>query len=1094
MDYTFIRNAGELMLGTAIALALTVPAAAQETPPARADTDAAADDSPIIVTGSRLARDPNSTAPTPISTVSADDFANSGNADASATLRQIPALISSGTVADSVQSGGGNGVGQATLNLRNLGINRTLVLVDGYRHVSGVAGSQTVDVSTIPPALLERVEVLTGGASAIYGADAVTGVVNFVQRKDFTGLEINGLSSIASAGSGASQSIDATYGRSFADDRGNITFSAGYTLEQEVLLGDRPSQRDNGVASNSTTYANPARRFQRGDISAEATPNFASRFSQAAGRFPIGFAIPTAAQFATLFPGVTPTSAEAALIGRASDASLFVIGRDPRFAISSNQGLIFRNDFGFFNADINSNGVNDCRESYIGLTGFGGGGCYVSTPGGGVRIFEDGVVSTGSNQFGGDGSVERTNESSLIPRSERIYGVLRARYEFSPAAEVFVDAKYARNTSRSRNNYNGAFDSLLIFPDNPFIPPVLQADADEAGGLRVSRDYLDLGANTNEAKRETYRVVGGIKGALSDHLRYEVIGNYGRTDNALTRSNAVLSDRLFAAIDVVRGPNGQPICRSDISNTPHPGSEIFPVVAPGFFTFRPGDGQCRPANILAGANSVSQEAVDFITTPTTNRFRLEQYVATATISGDTEGFFTLPGGAVQFVVGAEYRKEKSTSRFDDLVLGNLPAGSPAGAEGTFIGAVSPNQSLVGAQSRTLNAGGQFDVKEVFAEVSLPILRENIVHELTIGAAGRYADYSTVGGAFTWNVHGIFAPIEDIRFRGTYSRAIRAPNIAELFDPAQGALFRPADPCDLISQNATPNRRANCIAAAAALGIPNPATFIANYTDPLTAVVAGTSGGNPNLKEETATTWTVGAVLQPRFLRGLTLSADYYSIRIDDAIAPLTPQDIVNTCYDNSTFPNQFCALFERKGASAGQTAFGFSFLQQTQLNFGKIETSGIDFTAAYRFNLGAHKIGLRVAGNWTEKIDRFFDPVDTSLVNPGRGELGAPEWSGVGTVSWTHNDFGLTYNVQYIGKQAIASAIQIERIATEFGPAGIAPEYWVHGIAANYDVTDRFTLTGGVNNLTNKQPYPASLAYPVSGMGRLFFIGARASF
>ena len=133
----------------------------------------------IVVTGSRIARDPNAVAPLPISTLDADDFRNFGATDVTAALRQIPALISSGTVADSLERGGG-GVGQATLNLRQLGSNRTLVLVDGWRHVSGVAGSQTVDVSTIPNALIERVEVLTGGASAVYGADAVTGVVNYV--------------------------------------------------------------------------------------------------------------------------------------------------------------------------------------------------------------------------------------------------------------------------------------------------------------------------------------------------------------------------------------------------------------------------------------------------------------------------------------------------------------------------------------------------------------------------------------------------------------------------------------------------------------------------------------------------------------------------------------------------------------------------------------------------------------------------------------------------------------------------------------------------------------------------------------------------
>lgn len=1076
------------MLVSASVLSLSaVPAFAQDV--AAADDTAEAEGA-IVVTGSRLKRDANATAPLPINTITSETLAAAGNTDATATLRQIPALISSGTVADSIERGDG-GIGQATLNLRQLGGNRTLVLVDGYRHVSGVAGSQSVDVATIPNALIERVEVLTGGASAVYGADAVTGVVNYVLKKNFEGLTLNAQASVPTEASGAGYRIEGTWGKNFADGRGNITFSGGYTRDNEVLFSQRAFTRDNGRGNNSTTYANPARRFQAGDISASATPNFATRFSQAAGRFPIGFAIPTAAQFATQFPGQTPTAAEQALINRAANAPTFAIGGDPRFAISSASGLIFRRDFNFFNADINNNGINDCEESYIGLTGFGGGGCYVSTPGGGVKIFQDGVVSTASNQFGGDGAVERTNESSLVPSSERIYTELRANYEFSPAAEVFIDAKYARNVAGTRNNYNTFYDSLLIFPDNPFIPGVLQADADEAGGLRVSRDFLDLGPNTSRAVRQTYRIVGGLRGELSPSLSYEITGNYGRTDNAVTQSNAVRYDRLFAAIDVVRGANGQPICRSDIDNTPHPGSEIFPVIAPGFFTFRPGDGQCRPANILSGEQSVSAEAVNFITTPVTNRSRLEQLVISGLVKGDTGSFFNLPGGAVQFVLGGEYRKEKSSSTFNDLLLGKLPAGSPAGPAGTFIGDVSPNQTLLfDAATQQFNAGGQFDVKEVFGEFSLPIVKDTpFFHELSLGAAGRYADYSTIGGAFTWNVNGIWAPVQDVRFRGTYSKAIRAPNISELFDPAQGAVFRPSDPCDVINQNATPNRRANCIAAATALGIPNASQFIASYNDPLTARFPGTSGGNPTLSEEEATTWTVGAVVQPRFIPGLTVSADYYSIRIENAIAAVDAQDIVNTCYDNATFPNPFCGQFTRSS-----TSFGFTFLNETQINFGRIETSGIDATIDYRFSLGKSNFGINIAGNWTEKLNRFFDPVDTTLVNPGLLETGAPEWSGVGTFTYNRAAFTLNYSLQYIGKQAAASAIQIERIATEFGDAGFAPEYWVHNLAATLEVQKNFSLTAGVNNLTNKKPYLASSAYPVSGIGRTLFISARANF
>ena len=713
-------------------------------------------------------------------------------------MRQIPALLASGTVAHSIERGAG-GVGQATLNLRQLGANRTLVLIDGFRHVSGVAGSQTVDVSTIPNALIERVDVLTGGASAVYGADAVTGVVNHVLKRDFTGVALDGQFGISDRGDGQTYRIEGTVGTNFADGKGNITFSAGYTKDSEVLFSDRPFTAFNGRGNNSTTYSHPDRRFQKGDIDAASMPNFASRYSIDAGRLPFGFAIPTAAQFTSLFPGQTPTAAEQALIARAANAPQFIIAPQPAFAISSYSGLLWRGDFGDFTADINNNGVRDCAESHVGLTAFGfGGACYVTTAGGGVKIFEDGIISTSQNQFGGDGAAERPNLGSLLPESQRIYANLRARYEISSQAEVFVDAKHTRNTAVSRNVYNTFYDSLLIFPENPFIPAVLQADADEGGGLRVSRDMTDLG-----------------------------------------------------------------------------------------------DGV---------------------------------------------------------------------------------------------------------------------------------------------------------------------------------------------------------------QNATTNRKANCIAAAAALGIANPQQFIESYTDPLGARFGGTIGGNPNLQEETATTWTVGTVIQPRFIPGLTMSADYYSIRIRDAIATVAAQDIVNTCYDNTQFPNQFCGLFERFSTSSpgfnGANLFGFRTLNQSVPNFGRIETSGVDVSVNDRFTLwDKNNISLGVNGNWTQKVNRFFDPTDPTLVNPALRELSVPEWSGVGSVTYNPGAFTLGYNVQFVQSTAVAGAIQIERLNEEFGPAGFAPDYWVHNINVNVDILkDRFSVYGGINNVGDAAPYLASSAYPVSGMGRFYFLGIRAKY
>lgn len=1096
----FIKPTAAL-LGVSL-IALAAPALAQDQVAALAETAAAdpAEVETIVVTGTRLARDPNMIAPLPISSIGADELRAAGNTDATATLRQLPALLSSRSVADTLEGRGDQrgGQGQATLNLRQLGANRTLVLVDGLRHVSGVAGTQAVDVATIPTALIERVEVLTGGASSVYGADAVTGVVNYILRRDFDGFQVDTQTGIASAGDGHNFTVNGAYGRNFGGGRGNVTVSVGYTNEQEVLMGDRGFTADNNRANNSTTYNNPAKRFQRGEIDPATMPNFASRFrvngpGGRVTRFPFGPLIPTPAQVTSLFPGgITPS--EQGLVDRANAAPLFAIGVRPVFAISSGSTLIARDDYAQFTADINRNGVPDCDESFIGSVTRPAffGGCYVSTPGGGVKIFEDGVVANNNNQFGGDGAPERTSQTSLTPGVERFYAVLRGQYEVSPAVEFFWDAKYARNNAISRNNYNTFFDSLFIAPDNPFIPAALQADATAAGGLRASRDNFDLGPGITRTNRDTYRIVSGLRGELSPTLRYDFALNYGRTDNRVRFSNYVLADRFFAATDAVRGPNGQATCRSSIDPTAvPPGSDFFPVVPAGFYTFRPGDGSCRPANLFNGAQSLSPDAVDFITTEAVSSSRLEQFVATLSFAGDTSQLFELPGGAIQFALGGEYREESSRDMLSDQDLGILPNGQNIN---DASGGALFNLGLTD-QIAVFNASGQFDVKEVFGEVRIPVLKETpFFHELTVEGAARYAEYSTIGGALTWNVAGTWAPIRDIRVRGTFSRAIRAPNISELFEPRQAATFRPSDPCEQPTIDAliaagdplAQNRLNNCRAD----GIP------AGYEDPLTARFGGIAGGNPNLQEERANTWTVGAVFQPRFLPGLILSADYYSIEIEDAIQAVAAQDIVNTCYDLPTFPNAFCGQFTRNRNPNSPTFLGFNFLEQTQINFARLQTSGLDMSANYSFEIGSgHNFDLRVNANWTERLDRFFDPVRAEVSNPALGELGVPEWAGTGSIFWTSpGGFGMGWRTQYLGKQGIASAVQIERVDLEFGPAGIANAMWIHDLSVSFTWNEGFDIYGGINNVTNEQPFISSSAFPVSGVGRFYFLGMRARF
>lgn len=1076
-------------------------------------TPAAPEEDMVVVTGSRIARDPNLGSPVPVVSVTGDDIRLTGSSDATELLNEIPALLNSTAASESIDNG--FAVGQSTLNLRGLGSVRTLVLVNGRRHVGGVGGSSIVDVSSIPSALIERTDVVTGGASAIYGSDAVTGVVNFILKDDFEGFEVSLRGNISDNADGGQIDVNGLWGKNFANGKGNVTFSGSYQRSEEIRFGDREFSRNNGIADD---LPNPARRFQAGDINPATTPNFAQRFSLASGRFPTGFSIPSAAQFQTLF-GVAPTAAEQALIDRAANSPSRVIMRQPTFSISSNRGVISGAGFTDPGLDLDSNGVSDCVQSSVGFnslfdfaSSFGAaGGCWVVNDDGSVRPYQDGQIAGTFNQFGGDGIANNFDADFLTPQVEKFIANLNSKYALTPQINAFFEGKYVYQETRSGGPLNTFYDLLTVAPDNPFIPAALQGVADDQGGLFVTRDPTDLGQNINRNKAQTIRVVGGFEGQLGSNITWEVSGNYGRYDLDQLDANAVIVDRFFAAIDVTTNAAGDPICRSDISPVAPPTTPFgIPAFDPAFLTFNPGDGQCRPANILGGPNSISQEAVDFITTTDLTESTLQQLVFSGYVAGTTEDWFKLPAGAIGFAAGAEYRREESRTIFSGLNKGILPVtindvfgdGSlinvPAGTQLTdavFTGSpTDPDDNLFVQQSLLFDpaslirdASGAFDVWEVFGEVSIPLLKDLfLVDSLSVSGAVRYANYSTSGSVFTWNVQGEWSPIKDIRFRVGYATPIRAPNITELFAPVQGAFFRPIDPCDqaeidaLISANDPrgPIRQANC----AADGIP------AGFADPLSARFSGETSGNPNLQEERARTFTAGGVIQPRFVPGLTMSADYWNIEILDAISAVSAQDIVDNCYDSANFPNQFCGNFTRVRDPASPQFLGFNFLRQSSVNFASLEAAGIDFDVTYRFSIGQNDLQVGLAASHFLKIDNFFDPGDPTALDPELGELRRPRWAGNMNASWSRGPFSLRWNTQYLGRQGLRG-VEIETVNTIYGPAGISDRTFIHDLDGQFEASENLLFFGGVSNIADEVPFVTEQAFPVSPLGRTFFLG-----
>jgi iron complex outermembrane receptor protein len=1094
----------------------------------------------LVVTGSRIQRVDNATSTQPLSVISAADLSSSATVDIGEILNENPALLSSvtstnsigGTAANSTRS---SNVGGSALNLRALGSQRTLTLVNGRRHVSGIEGTSSVDVSTIPSALIERVEVLTGGASAVYGADAVTGVVNFVLRNDYEGVDIDFRTGISGEGDASTASLRALIGQNFDDNRGNFTVSLQHDSSDGLRAGDRDFLANDG---RFTGDVNPALRFQKGDISASNTPNFAQYFNfDNTGLYPFGLRIPTASTFAANYQrefGTAPnlTAAEQALFDRASTSPPRALGAGRTFNITSPYGVVALGDFGTSiplgqEPDLNGNGVGDCLDSFTGYNSsldgaasFGAaGGCWVINEAGQLVSYNDGDVTGNFNQFGAAQSYIAPNRPFVIPKDDKYSINLNGRYELTPTAELFAETKYVYHEVVFGGGGNQATDLLYGAPDNPFLPAQLAPFANNPGvgfvgpgGLYISRDSDDWGDNESINRRTTYRLVGGLRGSLDQWgLDYEVAANYGKFTRHYKSPFTPVTDRFFAAIDVVTDPaTGQPVCRSDLDASAFPQTTPFnfPSYLGGraqspFFTFQPGDGQCKPANIWGGKGSISQEAIDFFSYTRTVKEEIEQSVISGFVSGNSSEFFTLPAGPVSFAFGGEWREEKSAQEYDSYDQGILPVSGVtttgvAFQPGDWVGSVSRAQSLGGSPgNRALSTSAKYDVWDIFGEFEIPLLSNlPLIETLTVDGAFRRADYSTFGESDTYKLGGLWAPIEDVRFRANYSKAVRVPNLFELFSPEQGQNFRPNDPCDVSQLNSAPNptlRQTNCVADLQSKGVLNENIFDANgnyiFVDPLSAGFPGVIGGNPNLNPEEAITKTVGVVIQPRFVEGLTVSLDYWDIVIEDAISEISAQNIATSCYDSPSLDNPFCELLDRNREPTSAQSGGFTFLRQVQLNFGEAKATGVDLNVNYQFSLGAYQFGL--GGAVTKQLDLQFiepsNPGEEAVIDDDLMEMNRPEWAGQLNFNMATGPFSISLRSQYLSEMALTGPI--ETAVQNYGPGIFTDEFFSHNLSGNWDYSANVRLYGGISNLTDEQPYATQRSYPVSPVGRAYYVG-----
>lgn len=988
----------------------------------------------INITGSRIPTDPNVLSSVPVQSLDSKDIAMSGELNLADVVNDIPALISSQTAENS-------DTGANALNLRGLGGERTLTLVNGRRHVAGFRGTSAVDIGTIPRALVERVEVTTGGASAVYGADAVTGVVNFILKDDFEGVQINATGALPQESGGDSYALDAAFGKNFDDDKGNIVLTLSYETEEELLHGDRDWSRNNGLSS---IVANP-----NGDTQLQ-------------------------------------------------------LASDVRYWLTSNEGSIAPTFGGrdVTYVDINNNGVPDCQESQGGRVGYLA-GCWITNPDGTVSVNSDGPIYDGLLSSGGDGAKFNFDNDTLMPNTDKTIVNLNGNYQITDELNAFFEAKYVKAETNFYAEYDSYYDTLFILPDNPFIPSELSAVVDQTGGLLITQDAIGWDDDETTYTRETQRFVGGFTWDYAYDHSLEFSVNYGRFTNT-TEYSEQMTDRVFAAMDATTDADGNVVCRSDLD--PNAAYEIDYFVAGNnyangnyysdrYYTFTPGDGQCAPLNPF-GTFAASQAAQDFITARMEDKLTIEQTVINLTGVGQFEVFESVLDGPLGYAAGIEYREESSDNRLDPLARGILPEGTSYTA-GQQVNEVSPwLYFLTGIDNvQQFNTAGEYDVMDAFLEVRLPIFMDReFAYEFTVDGAVRVADYSTLGQATTWKVGFSYSPVEELNIRGTYSEAVRAPNISELFDPQLPITVNlNLDPCDPANIGAgTSSRVDNCVAGLQAAGVPlddivdGDGNYI--WVNPLTARFSGTSGGNPDLDVETAETVTIGTVYRPTFIEGLTLSVDYWSVEIEDAISAVGSSDILNGCYDSANYPGLgFCDQFTRRGDG------GLNSLTTGQINFAAVEAEGYDVSVNYTFSIDANDFGISVVGTRQNKLNEYFNPTDPADVDIGIEEIRTPKTAGNIELSWSRGDLSMAFQTTYQSRQAyreMEEALGINDYEQLFGAgSGFFGSTVIHDVNVSYQLDDGLAVFGGINNLTDEIPFATQEAWPVGPRGRTLFFG-----
>lgn len=467
-------------------------------------------------------------------------------------------------------------------------------------------------------------------------------------------------------------------------------------------------------------------------------------------------------------------------------------------------------------------------------------------------------------------------------------------------------------------------------------------------------------------------------------------------------------------------------------------------------------GAAIPCADYLGAD-LTPEVLDYILVTTKDHGGNELKTVYADVTGD---LFQLPAGALALAAGVVYRKEKGWRNPDPLIV---------------AGVANTNQQQP--------ISGSVASKEAYAELSAPVFRDQpFAKALTLNAALRYSDYNLFGSTWNYKVSADWQIVSALRLRGTYGTGFRVPNVPELYGGVSEGNLTTTDPCSRYPTSGNATLIANCQAHGVR------PTYVQLGNTILTTV-----GGNPDLKPEDSKSWTVGAVIQPAMvIPGLSLTADWFSINIDDAIRAIPGSTKLAVCYNTPNLAHPFCDDFTRSPLTNEIT-----YLSAQPINTGREKMSGLDLGLVYNRKLGGVGLSVDLTATYLKKyvITPFPGGDDIEFDGfIGGGNGGYPKWRGYGVFT---ADFGapqLTWSTQWIGK-----ATDFNAAPDELGYR--TPNVFYHNIQGAVDVTESTRFAVGVDNLFDKKaPFIQSwtdantdtMTYDL--LGRRFYVSFRKLF